>query len=138
MPDSTISDLDQIAVWAANDLLVIIDVGSTNTSKKTTLKEFFANIPSNTSIKGLLSVFGSNTVLKGSEVLFQANVVINAAATFKHSLTINNSEIRIANSQTPANGNTSLGGVGTICWDESFLYIQTRPLTLKRVALSTF
>lgn len=53
---------------------------------------------------------------------------------------INGNSIRLRSTRTPANSNNSFVGwsVGTIAWDENYLYIAVNSTTIKRITLGTF
>lgn len=55
-------------------------------------------------------------------------------------LDINGDAIRIRTAQTPANSSVSTNGwtLGTISWDENYLYVAANSTHIKRVSLSTF
>lgn len=137
MSDTKVSALPLITTYSSNDIMLIIDVSTTNVSKHTTLKAFSQNALQNTVINGTFKA-SANSLLTGALTLIQSNTTINATATFNEPLLVANDRFQIANNYTPANANTDLGGVGYMCKDENYLYIQTRPLTLKRIPLEAF
>jgi len=55
-------------------------------------------------------------------------------------LDVNGDAIRIRTAQTPANSSVSTNGwtLGTISWDENYLYLAANSTHIKRVSLSTF
>lgn len=118
MADKKVTQLDTQTIFAAEDLLLIVDdPNGTPVSKKTTLKNLFGSIPANTVINGTFGVNG-NTVLSGT-------------------VTANTDQLTITTSQTPANSTITVAQ-GTIMWDANYLYVATANNVLKRVALSTF
>jgi hypothetical protein len=55
-------------------------------------------------------------------------------------LDVNADAIRIRTAQTPANSDVTTNGwsLGTISWDENYLYVAANSTHIKRVSLSTF
>lgn len=137
MSDTKVSALPQIVTYSANDIILIIDVSSTNVSKQASLKDFSTNALQNTVINGTFTA-SANSTFHGALTLIQSNTTVNATATFVQPFVVNSDRFQVANNFTPATANTDLGGVGYMCKDEDYFYIQTRPLTLKRIALESF
>lgn len=112
MSDKRISELQSATSVASEDLLNIVDnpIG-TPVNKKITVKNFFGSVPANTT--------------------FQANVSIHG------SMVVSNNNIRITESQTPANSTIAVSQ-GAIFWDEDYIYIAVSNNVVKRAALSSF
>ena len=137
MPDNKISSLDVMTTYGPNDLMVVVDVGTTNVTKQGSLKDFSQKALCNTSINGTLRTTG-NSVFQGAKSLFQAELYCNADATFHTSVVVANNTIQITDSLTPNSSNSVIGGVGTICWDDDYVYVQTANNVVKRATLSTW
>ena len=116
MPDSKISQLNQITNLNKRDLLVVIDVPSSNSAsfvtKNSTLEFFLANLPANTHVTGDISASAN---ISASNIIFSNNV-------------------------TPANSSDpdfSSYKDGTIWSDGSYIYVFNDGI-IKRIALVTF
>jgi len=138
MPDQKISQLQSMSAWSANDLLLVIDSGTTNVSKQATLKEFSKKALQNTVVNGTLSSSG-NTVFQ-SNLLVKGALSANSDVTFHRSVVVANNHIQIANTFTPASSSIDMGmGVrGVFTWDSSYIYVQVSANTVKRIPLQTF
>lgn len=135
MADSKVSQLPALALINGNDLILIIDDPSgTPTSKKVSINDLFAAIPSNAVFQSLVTVQG-NTSLTGT-VIASGNVVVNGTVV------ANNDHIKINNAAVVASNNASTvfgaGAEGKIAWDSNYLYVAVSNTVIKRAALSTF
>ena len=103
---------DMNSLHAADDLLVIVDTSATD-NKKTTLTDLFGNIPVSVSTSGRLTVSGNTA--------------------FGDLITISNPTAVTSNNSTDQFG---AGKVGTIVWDNDYIYIAVDETTIRRLALT--
>jgi hypothetical protein len=139
MADKKITQLVALTSPAKEDLLLIVDdPAGSPISKKVSLGDIFGetaqtvfstiNISANTSTG--TATIGGDVVRVTPTTRFE----VVGLADF------NNDEIRIRTKQTPPNGNNLAQGwpVGTIAWDDNFIYIAANSTNLVRASLSAF
>jgi hypothetical protein len=126
MADKKVSELSSLTHVSGDDLLLVVnDPNGSPSSRKVTVSNFFANVVSETTHKAT-TVFAANTEFTGSVANYTANVIFQG-------------NVRLDGS-TPASNNASDEGygVGSIWYDENYMYIAVSSGTIKRVALNTF
>jgi len=126
MADKKVSALDAITNLTTDDLfLVVNDPAGTATSRKVTVGNLFGNVAVTTTHKSPVT-FTANTTFSGSKSTVSANT------TFSGNLRMT--------SDTPSSNNASSEGygVGSIWFDENYIYVATASGTIKRAALSVF
>jgi hypothetical protein len=139
MADKKITQLVGLTNPSREDLLLIVDDPSSSpVSKKVTLGDIFGetaqtvfstiNISANTT---------SGTATIGGDVV---RVTPTTRFEVVGLADFNNDEIRIRTKQTPANGNNLAQGwaVGTIAWDDNFIYIAANTTNIVRAQLNPF
>ena len=139
MADKKITQLVGLTNPSSEDLLLIVDDPSSSpVSKKVTLGDIFGetaqtvfstiNISANNSVG--VATIGGDIVKVTPRTRFE----VEGLADF------NNDEIRIRAKQTPANGNNIAQGwpVGTIAWDDNFIYVAANTTNIVRAQLNPF
>ncbi len=127
-----VSGFDPITAPNANSVLMIITWPfGASSSKRVTLSDFFANIPSSVNVNGDLSISGNSSL----QVVTANTISSNAVTT--ETLTVLTNSIIIANTFTPANSSV-IANAGMIFYDSNYLYVTTATGVTKRVALGTF
>lgn len=139
MADKKVTQLTALTAPANTDLLLIIDDPTVSpVSKKIELGDIFGetsqtvfstiNISANTTSG--TATFGGNIVRVTPVDRFE----VVGLADFNHD------EIRIRTKHTPASGNNLAQGweVGTIAWDDNFIYIAANSTNIVRASLSAF
>jgi len=126
MADKKVSALTAINKVSKDDLLLVVnDPGGTATSNKITVGNLFGNVEVVTTHNNL-TTFVSNTTFSSNKVTISANT------TFSGNLKMT--------SDTPSSNNAGSEGygVGSIWFDENYIYVATASGTIKRAALSVF
>ena len=126
MADKKVSALDAITNLTTDDLLLVVnDPSGTATSRKVTVGNLFGNVAVTTTHKAP-TTFTANTTFSGTTSTVSANT------TFSGNLRMT--------SDTPSSNNAGSEGygVGSIWFDENYIYVATASGTIKRAALSTF
>jgi len=137
MANTKITDLTELAAKpATDDILAIVDVTGTDTTKKITVANLFksdlvGNVTGNVTGNLTGNVTGNvtgNTSGTAATVTTYAQPAITSLGTLT-SLTIA--------SAAPANA-TAPGTAGTIAWEAGFLYVCTSANVWQRVVIATF
>ena len=147
MATKKITELSQANSVANNDLLVIVtNPASLSETKKVTVNTFFSNVVATkitttgpVTIGNTLNVT-SNTVLSGnvyltSPVVISGRITATANATYSQILTAN--QIVIQDKRTPANSTITID-VGTMFYDNTYLYVTVSQNLIKRIPLESF
>ena len=125
MANTKITDLTELAAKpATDDILAIVDVTGTDTTKKITVANLFKS-----------DLVGDVTGNVTGNVSGSAATVTAAAQTAITSLGTLTS-LKLATS-TPASASAA-GTMGTIAWDTGYIYVCTATNTWKRVAIATW
>jgi hypothetical protein len=139
MADKKITQLVALTSPSSEDLLLIVDdPASSPISKKVSLGDIFGGTAqTNFSTINITANTTSGTATIGGDVV---KVTPNTRFEVVGLADFNNDEIRIRTKQTPANGNNTAQGwtVGTIAWDDNFIYIAANSTNLVRASLSAF
>ena len=126
MADKKVTELTAITSVSGDDLLLVVnDPSGTPESRKVTVSNLFASVDSDTVHSGKVT-FSANTTISGNKSTVSANT------TFSGNLRLT--------SDTPASNNAASEGygVGSIWYDDDYIYVATASGTIKRAALSTF
>jgi hypothetical protein len=125
MANTKITDLTELAAKpATDDILAIVDVTGTDTTKKITVANLFKS-----------DLVGDVTGNVTGNVSGSAATVTAAAQTAITSLGTLTS-LKLATS-TPASASAT-GTMGTIAWDTGYIYVCTATNTWERVAIATW
>jgi hypothetical protein len=139
MADKKITQLVGLTNPSREDLLLIVDDPSSSpVSKKVTLGDIFGETAQTSfSTINITANTASGTATIGGDVV---RVTPTTRFEVVGLADFNNDEIRIRTKQTPANGNNLAQGwpVGTIAWDDNFIYIAANSSNLVRASLSAF
>jgi hypothetical protein len=133
MANTKISDLTELAAKpATGDVLAIVDVSGTATTKKITVANLFksdlvANVTGNVTGNLTGNVTG-NTSGTAATVTTPAQPAITSVGTL--------TSLKVATS-TPASASAT-GTAGTIAWDTGYVYVCTATDTWERVAIATW
>ncbi len=115
MPGHQIKSYPDVTTLLPSHFFYIIEAAAgllPDLDKKITIQKLFSNIP--------------------CDAVFSGNVTVSA-------LLVANTHSQIANAPfTPANSSISFGPVGSIAFDDNYLYVQTAPGEIKRAALAAF
>lgn len=132
MSDKKVSELQTQTTLKQTDLMYVVDVGSPNRSKNITVAGLFGSIPSPTVVNSTLTV-SANTSLNNTTVLN-----LSASSVTAQSITANTNGLRITNPRTANISNETNIPIGTIFWDENFIYVKVNSNTIKRASLQSF
>lgn len=126
MADKKVSELTSITNVSGDDLLMVVnDPAGTAGSRKITISNFLANV-SVATVHTNRTTFNGNTFINGAVSQVSANVIFSG-------------DVRLpTNTPTSNNATTEGVGVGSIFFDDDYLYIAIDSNTIKRVELSTF
>lgn len=136
MADKKVTQLTALTAPANTDLLLIIDDPSGSpVSKKVELGDIFGET-SQTVFSTIDISASGNTTIGGDYVKItpDTRLEVTGLADF------NNDEIRLRTKKTPASGNNTAVGwaVGTIAWDDNYIYIAANSTNIVRASLSAF
>lgn len=126
MADKKVSELTAITNLSGDDLLLVVnDPNGTPDSRKVTVGNLFANVVPETTHKSRVN-FKANTVHSGTVMTVSANVVIGGNINLRK--------------DTPSSNNVTSEGysLGSIWFDNDYIYVATANNVIKRAALSTF
>ena len=137
MANTKITDLTELAAKpATDDILAIVDVTGTDTTKKITVANLFksdlvGNVTGNVTGNLTGNVTGNvtgNTSGTAATVTTYAQPAITSLGTL--------TSLKLATS-TPASASAT-GTIGTIAWDTGYIYVCTATNTWERVAIATW
>ena len=136
MPDSKISELPDLTALEGRDILPVVErLGPAQfANKKVTINKLFSSVPSNTRYEGTLTVVGNTNLREcvANNIAFSVSTgnLISVAAK----------GVVIRNAFTPGSSNLDDASfpIGTISYDQNYLYIKVATNTIKRVALTSF
>lgn len=122
MANTKITELTELAVKpATDDILPIVDVTGTDTTKKITVANLMKS-----------DLTGNATTATTATTAGTVTTAAQPAITSVGTLT----SLKVATS-TPASASAA-GTAGTIAWDASYIYVCTATNTWKRVAIATW
>ena len=122
MANTKITELTELAVKpATDDILPIVDVTGTDTTKKITVANLMKS-----------DLTGNATTATTATTAATVTTAAQPAITSVGTLT----SLKVATS-TPASASAA-GTAGTIAWDASYIYVCTATNTWKRVAIATW
>lgn len=122
MANTKITELTELAVKpATDDILPIVDVTGTDTTKKITVANLMKS-----------DLTGNATTATTATTAATVTTAAQPAITSVGTLT----SLKVATS-TPASASAA-GTAGTIAWDASYIYVCTATNTWKRVAIDTW
>jgi hypothetical protein len=139
MADKKITQLVGLTNPSREDLLLIVDDPSSSpVSKKVTVGDIFGETAQ--TVFSTIDISANTT--SGTATI--GGDVVRVTPTTRFEVVgladFNNDEIRIRTKQTPANGNNLAQGwaVGTIAWDDNFIYIAANTTNIVRAQLNPF
>ena len=139
MADKKVTQLTALTAPANTDLLLIIDDPSGSPiSKKVELGDIFGETSQTVfSTIDISANTTTGTATIGGDVV---KVTPNTRFEVVGLADFNNDEIRLRTKKTPASGNNTAVGwdVGTIAWDDNYIYIAANSTNIVRASLSAF
>lgn len=136
MTDKKVSALQTLTAPNGLDLLYVIDdPAGTPVSKKISLDQLLASLPSNTTVNAKLTVTG-NTSLTGANVSVTYNFNVSGNTNLGKT-TIQSNSICIEDRLTPANSTITIKQ-GSIFYDNNYIYVAYANNMVKRATLNSF